>query len=100
MTIIQYINLFLVMFSIVVIVLWYIEDRERWRYAATILLVLSHMLVFYLALFSENVGIFTRPFEDFFTFWSSLLRTHLLIATITSFCILIEWKNLWKILKK
>ena len=100
MTIIQDLNLILTAVAIFVIVLWALEDKDRWRYAGAILLVLTHMLVFYTAILFESVGIFTRPFEDFFTWWSSYVRTHLLISTLTSFCILIEWKKLWKILKK
>jgi uncharacterized membrane protein YdjX (TVP38/TMEM64 family) len=100
MTIIQDVNLVLTAITMLAVVLWTVEDKERWRYAGAILLVLLHMLIFYTVVLLDTVGIFTRPFEDFFTLWSSYVRTHLLISTLTSFCILIEWKKLWKILKK
>ncbi len=100
MTIIQNINLILTVITIIFVVLWTLNDKNKWRYAVAILLVLFHMFVFYTALFLESKGIFTRPFYNFFTWWSSYVRTHLLISTLISFGILIEWKELWKTLKK
>lgn len=104
MVTIQYVNTVLTFIVIFIVILWTIENKERWRYTVTLLLVFSHMLVFYLALLLDSFGFINRPFADFFTIWSAYLRTHLLITTIVSFCILIEWRsfsgNLWKILKK
>lgn len=100
MTSIQDTNLVLTVITILVVVLWSVQEKERWRYAAAILLVLLHILIFYVFKLLEYVGIFIPPFEDFFTLWSSYVRTHLLISTLISFCILIEWRKLWKTPKK
>ena len=104
MTITQSVNMVLTFIAIFIVVLWTIENKDRWRYTVTVLFVLIHMLVFYLVLLIETLGFVTRPYADFFTWWSAYLRTHLLISVIVSYCILIEWRsfstNLWKILKK
>ena len=79
---------------------WIFQNKKKWRYSLPILLFSFHSIIFYTVLKLEVSNLFVRPYYEFFTDWSVILRLQVVLSVTLILTLLIDWGELWKTLRK
>lgn len=77
-------------FLCIILMKFYINSRI---YLYNAIVYLIHILIFYSFVFSERYDGFIRPYHDFFTNWSAMIRFHGLIAIMFVLLYFVKWKR-------
>ena len=91
MSAIQYLSFFSTIFDLILCLILLKLYKNIRIYLLNAVVYLSHVLLFYLALIEESLDHVIRPYPEFFTQWSGLLRFHGIITGMFILLYFVKW---------
>ena len=94
--IVELLSFILGLISLLLVVPWIITHKKTWGWVFPALVFFGHLEVFYFFVNLENLGLWIRPYSDYFTIWSAVIRLQGIFSFFAVLAITIPWRKIWK----
>lgn len=91
MTTLQYLSFIFTIFDLILCIILIKFYKNLRIYLINASIYLGHILLFYFALIEETIENVARPYPEFFTQWSAIIRLHELITTMFILLYFVKW---------